>query len=131
MFLSFCRCCHRLQLIDYLRHLLNRHGKVSYILDKCLDLANCDHACDTEETAGNRYGCVSKVTDQLHQRHHHTGKKLGFPCRFIQDIIGIIKLFDGFCFFIISFDNHMSAVGFFHLTIDMSQILLLCAEMFL
>ena len=48
-----------------------------------------------------------------------------------QNLIGIFKFFDGALLLIICLHHQMSAIDLFHLSVDMSQIFLLLAEIFL
>ena len=126
-------CCrgHGLYLVNYLCYLLDRLRKLLDILDKCLDIANPDNAPDGKHAAGKRNPGITDISDKHHNRLHQAGQKLRFPRRFVQDIVGFQKLRNRFIFLIKCLYYKMPAVGFFHLSIDMAQIFLLRAEIFL
>ena len=64
---------HRLYHVDHLRNLLDWLGKVFYILDECLDITNCNHVSDCQQTSGQRHTGVAQIPDKHHNRLHHTG----------------------------------------------------------
>ena len=128
---TLCCRCHRLHLIGYLCDLLDRLRKTLHILDKCLDITDGDHTTNGQHTAAECNCRIPKISDKLHDRHHNSGKELRFPCRSIQYIICPVKLSDHFIFFVVSFNDQMTTIAFFYLSIDMSQVLLLCNKMLL
>ena len=64
---------HRLYHVDHLRNLLDWLGKVFYILDECLDITNCNHVSDCQQTSGQRHTGVAQIPDKHHNRLHHAG----------------------------------------------------------
>ena len=77
-----CRC-RGLQHIGNLRHLGNRLGELADVLDKGLDFPYLYAAPDGKHPARHGYCYVSKVPYKPHNRLHHPGQKLGFPCRLV------------------------------------------------
>ena len=128
---TLCRCCHGLHLICYLCDLLDWLCETLHILDKRLNITNGNNSTDCQHTAAECNCRITKVSDKLHDRHHDSGKELGFPCRSIQYVIGLVELSNHLVFFIISFDHQMTAIAFLYLTIDMSKVFLLCDKVFL
>ena len=139
LFLFFCKkfkdtlgsCRHGLDLIDNLSNLLNRLGKILYILDERLNIADSDGSLNSKKSSGNGNAGITHIAYKHHQRMHKSGKKLRFPSRLIEHIVSLIKDRDGFLFLVEGFNHQMSRKGFLHLTVDVAQILLLGAEMLL
>ena len=48
-------------------------GKVFYILDECLDITDCNHVSDRQQTSGQCHTGVAQIPDKHHNRLHHTG----------------------------------------------------------
>ena len=69
---SFSSCYHRLQLVGYLSHLLQRLGEVSDVLDERLDIADIYRSSDRKHSTRYRYCYISEVSYKLHYRHHHS-----------------------------------------------------------
>ena len=64
---------HRLYHVDHLRNLLDWLGKVFYILDECLDITDCNHVSDCQQTSGQCHTGVTQIPDKHHNRLHHAG----------------------------------------------------------
>ena len=61
-----------LKHICHLRHLLDRLGKVSHILDEGLDITDFDRIFDRQISSQDRHCNISQISDELHHRHHHS-----------------------------------------------------------
>ena len=127
----FRRRCRGLKHIGDLRHLLNGLGKVSDILDKGLDIADFDCIPDCQISAQYGHRHISQVAHKLHNRHHHSGKELRFPCGIIQLLVCPVEFSDYVFFFIKRFYNAVAAVDFFYLSVYISKVFLLSPEIFL
>ena len=123
--------CHGLQHIGHLRNLLNGIGKVAHILNKRLDITDGDDILNRQECTGNRHRYIAKVAHKHHDRLHHTRQELRFPCGIVQHLIDFVKLITYRLFAMEHLNHHVTAVNFFHLAVDVSQIILLRAEVFL
>ena len=67
---------HRLHLVDDLCDLLDRLCETFHVLDKRLNISDCDRSPDSKQTSAKRNGCISEISDKHHDRLHHTGEKL-------------------------------------------------------
>ena len=128
---SLGRRRRHLQHVRNLCDLLDRLCKTFHILNKRLNISYFNCLSDRQKSSQNRNHHISEISDKLHDRHHHPGKKLRTPCGIIKPVIGCIKLTNHIFLFIEGFDDIMSTVDFFHLPIHISQIFLLSAEIFL
>ena len=120
-----------LQHIGHLGDLLDGLGKVADILEERLDLAHFNDLTDGKKAAQESHHYISNISHKLHDRHHHTGKALGFPGRFIKLPVGLLEFCHHILFFVKYFHHIVAAVDLFHLPIDFSQICLLRLEIFL
>gem|GEM_PF-2878692 len=125
-----CRS-HRLHLIEYLCDLLHGLGEVLHILDKRLNVTNGDRAANRQQTAGQCHSGITQIAHEHHDRLHQARQELGFPCGVVQGIVGFLKLLHHVLFLIIRLNHCMTGVGFFHLSVDVSQIFLLLLEVLL
>ena len=117
-----------LKHICHLRHLLDRLGKVSHILDKGLDITDLDRFFDRQVSSEDRHRDISEVPDELHHRHHHSGEKLRFPRRIIQLVVCRIELPDHVFLFVECLNDIVAAVNLLHLAVYISKVFLLSAE---
>ena len=120
-----------LKHICHLGNLLNRLGKALDILDKGLNLTDFNGTADDLPAAHQSHHHITDIAHELHDGHHHTGEKLGFPG-------GLVKLFvglpEGLChglLFVEDSDDVMAAIDLLHLTVNVSEKFLLLLEIFL
>ena len=117
-----------LEQVCHVGHLGNRLVKGADILDKGLDISDGDASVQRQVSAQNADRHIRQISDEVCQRHHQTRKKLGFPRGFIELFVVLVKhLLRGFLP-VKGFDNRMSRIHFFHMTVDFAQILLLSLE---
>ena len=117
-----------LQHVGYLRQLGNRLGKVSYVLDKRLDITYRNGSPHGQDASQNRHGYVAQISHKGHDGLHQAGKELGFPCGLEQNIIGIMEGLFHILFLVIRFHDIVATVNLFHLAVDFAQISLLRHE---
>ena len=59
---------------------VNRNSKVTDVLEEGLNITYFNRTFDREPSSKKGYHNISKVSNKLHDRHHDSGEKLGFPC---------------------------------------------------
>ena len=47
-------------------------NEVSYILNKCLNITDCNYSVNCKNTSCNCYGYISQITYKIHNRLHKT-----------------------------------------------------------
>ncbi len=73
---------------------------------------------------------ISQISHKLHDRLHHSGKELGFPCGLVKDSVGVIEFIDHVLFFIKGLYDIMSAVYSSTCPLTFAQVFLLCRKYF-
>ena len=124
-------CRGRLQKVCNLCDLLDRLCKVTDVLEKGLNISNLNGSPDGKNASKKCHHHIAKVSYKLHDRHHHSGKELGFPCRLIKLLIITLKFFEHVLFFIEHSYYIMTTEVLLYLAVYFSKILLLCLEIFL
>lgn len=111
--------------------MLNGHRKLADILRECLDVADANAALNGHPAAQNAQHHKAKVADKDHHRLHQTGAKLALPAGLIKAVIVLIELLAALFLTIEGFDHDMAAIHLFNVAVDMAEIILLLAEIFL
>ena len=101
-----------LEHICHLRHLLDGWVKFLTYWIKGLDIPYFYGISDCPGILPVWHCHISQITHKLHDRHHHTGKELGFPCGVVKFSIDLVKLSDHVLFLIKCFDYAVPAVDF-------------------
>ena len=61
-----------LKHIGHLRHLLNRLREITHVLDKRLNISDFNRVSDCQEPSEDGNSHISQISDELHDRHHHS-----------------------------------------------------------
>ena len=93
-------------------------------IEDCL-LYTSDGSVQRQKSAQNANAHIAQVSGKVHQRHHHAGQKLTFPCRAVQPFVQFVKGSQAVFFAVEGRDNHVAAVHLFHMAVHMSQVCLL------
>ena len=128
---TFCRCNGGLQEVGYICHLLDRLGKVLYVLNKCLNVADCDASGYRKHTSHDRHSNITKISHKGHNRLHESGQELRFPCGIVKFFILGVEFCQYICLLIVSLHNTLSGESLFHLSVDLTQSSLLGDKVFL
>ena len=110
-------CCRRLQGLSCLCDLRKGLGKQTDIHHKCNNDFKSDIAFHCQHSTHHADSHITKIADKGHQRLHQTGKALCLKSAVSQVIIQFIKNFFGIFFTVIGFDNCMSGINLFNMTI--------------
>ena len=122
---------HALQHIGYLRQLLDGLGKVLDVLDKGLNITDGDGARGGKDAAHNGHRHIAEVAHKVHDGLHQAGQKLGFPCGFIEFVIGGVEILQHGGLAVEGLDDVVAGVDLLHLAVDNTQRGLLRLEVFL
>ena len=120
-----------LQNIWNVCNLHNRLCKLSYILHKSLNITDSQALTYCKITAKNTNSDITYIGNKVHNWLHNSRKKLWFPCGLIKLIIIFIKGFERFIFSAESFNNCMTAIHLFNMTVYIAEIFLLILKMLL
>ena len=122
---------HGLEHVGDLRNLSDGLGEVLHVLDEGLDITHLDDAGHRQHAAGHRHGHIAQVAHKVHDGLHHAGEELALPGGLEQNAVGLVKSgLDGLLL-VESPDDVVAGIALLHLTVDVSQVLLLGLEVLL
>ena len=88
---SSCGGGSRLHIGHTLRDLSQRRSEQAHIQDEGNDHTKINGTVDRQDRTHHADGNITDIADHIHQRLHHTGKKLRFPVGIIHSLIQLIK----------------------------------------
>ena len=125
------RSGHALQHIGHLRQLLDGLCEVFDVLNKRLDIADGDGPGCGKNAACDGHRHIAQIAHKVHDGLHQAGKKLAFPRRFVQLIVGDVEIRQHGFLTVERLDDVVAGVNFFDLAVDDAQRCLLCLKIFL
>src|SRR5271157_4622190 len=120
-----------LEDVGNVRDLRDRLRKRTNILDKGLDVTDADDLLDRQVAAQDADGYVAQVADEVHDRKHDAGQELGSPGRTEERGVDLVELSDALGFAVERLHDHMPAVHFLDMSVQVAQVILLLLEVFL
>jgi hypothetical protein len=103
----------------------------AHVLDKGLDIAHGDGVADGQAATQDGDGYIPQVTDKVHDRHHQTRQKLGFPGGAVERVIQSIKVCHTPGLPVEGLHHQVPTKHLLHMAIDVPQVILLLFEVFL
>ena len=111
-----------------LSDLRQRRSKQSNIQNKGNNHAEADHAVHGQDGAGHANGHIGDIPDNIHQRLHNPGQKLGLPVGGIDGLVQSIKPSCNRPLGLAEAHHHVAGIHFLNVAVQLAQALLTGGE---